>query len=128
MRCALAGCLVFALAGCSSGVSLPTGTGTGGNGSGPTAAVTIGDYAFTPAQITIKAGTTVNWTNNGPSPHSATADSTGGFDSGSLTPPRSNGSGGMSPGELFQMHFTTPGTYTYHCMFHAQMHGTITVQ
>jgi len=126
MRSTLAGCLALAIAGCGSGVSLPTGTIVGG--SGPTAAVTIQDFAYTPAQLTIKAGTRVNWTNNGPSPHSATADSTGGFDSGSLTPPKSSGSGGVTPGELFQMHFTTPGTYTYHCMFHPQMHGTITVQ
>lgn len=112
----------LALAGCSGRVSLPTGTG-GGGGPGQTASVTIQDYAFTPALITIRAGTTVNWTNDGPSSHSATADSTGGFDSGAIAAPMNNGNGG-----LFQMHFTTPGTYTYHCMFHAQMHGTITVQ
>jgi len=39
-----------------------------------------------------------------------------------------NGYGGMTSGGLFQVTFSTPGTYTYHCMFHAQVHGTITVQ
>jgi plastocyanin len=56
-----------------------------------------------------------------------TSDSTG-FDSGALAAPTGNGYGGMTSGGLFQVTFNTPGTYTYHCMFHAQMHGTITVQ
>ena len=43
--------------------------------------VTIADFQFTPAQITINQGDTVTWTNNGPTPHSATAPD-GSFDTG----------------------------------------------
>ncbi len=42
--------------------------------------------------------------------------------------PKKNAYGGMTNGGLFQVNFAAPGTYNYHCMFHAQMHGTITVQ
>ena len=45
--------------------------------------VTIADFQFTPAQITINQGDTVTWTNNGPTAHSATAPD-GSFDTGHL--------------------------------------------
>ena len=125
MRSTLVGCLTVLLAGCG-GINLTSSRGPGGN-TGPTTSITVQDYAYTPSVITISAGTKVNWQNDGPSSHSVTSDSTG-FDSGALAGPKPNGYGGMTNGELFQMTFTTPGTYTYHCMFHAQMHGTITVQ
>ncbi len=131
MRLNLLGCLasLLTLAGCG-GLSrtASNGTGAGGTGPGVTASITVQDYAYAPSVITIKVGTTVNWVNNGPSSHSVTADSTGGFDSGALAGPKANPYGGMTNGGLFQMNFATPGTYTYHCMFHAQMHGMITVQ
>ncbi len=128
MRLTMVGCLALTLAGCG-GLSMTSATGNGGGtGSGPTASVTIQDYAFTPSTITIQTGTTINWVNNGPSSHSVTSDTTGQFDSGALAAPMGNGYGGMTSGGLFQMKFTTPGTYKYHCMFHASMHGTITVQ
>ncbi|HEV2875003.1 MAG TPA: plastocyanin/azurin family copper-binding protein, partial [Thermoleophilaceae bacterium] len=43
--------------------------------------VTISDFQFAPASITIDAGDTVTWINEGPTPHSATADD-GSFDTG----------------------------------------------
>ncbi len=131
MRLNMFGCLasLLALAACG-GLSMTSSTGTGSSGTGPglTAAITIKDYVFAPPVITIKTGTTVNWVNDGPSSHSASSDSTGGFDSGALSAPKANPYGGTTNGGLFQMNFSTPGTYTYHCMFHSQMHGTITVQ
>jgi plastocyanin len=133
MRLNLFGCLasLLALAGCG-GLSLTSSTGsnnggTGGN-KGPTASVTIQDYSFTPDMITIQTGTKVNWVNHGHSSHSVTSDTTGQFDSGALAPPMGNSYGGMTSGGLFQVTFNTPGTYKYHCIFHAQMHGTIIVQ
>ena len=127
MRFNLVGFLTVLLAGCG-GVNLPSSNGNnGGGGNTPTASITVQDYAYAPNVITISAGTKVNWTNNGPSSHSVTSDSPG-FDSGALAGPKPNPYGGMTNGGLFQMTFATPGTYTYHCMFHAQMHGTITVQ
>ncbi|HEY6223467.1 MAG TPA: plastocyanin/azurin family copper-binding protein [Gemmatimonadales bacterium] len=120
--------LAVLLAGCG-GLNLTASNGNNGGGNtGPTAAITVQDYSYAPSVITIKAGTKVNWTNNGPSSHSVTSDTTGQFDSGALDAPMGNGYGGMTSGGLFQVTFSTPGTYTYHCMFHAQMHATITVQ
>src|SRR5215210_1753329 len=45
--------------------------------------VTIADFSFTPATITVNQGDTVTWNNNGPTPHSATAAG-GSFDTGIL--------------------------------------------
>jgi plastocyanin len=78
--------------------------------------VTIKDYAFTPATLTVPAGTTVTWTNNDPVPHTATA-SDGSFDSGNL-----------NPGQSFSFTFATPGSFSYVCQYHAGMKGTIVVQ
>jgi plastocyanin len=127
MRLNLVSALAVLLAGCG-GLNLTSSNGnTGGGNTGPTASITVQDYAYAPSVINIKVGTKVNWTNDGPSSHSVTSDSTG-FDSGALAGPKPNPYGGMTNGGLFQMAFMTPGTYSYHCMFHAQMHGTITVQ
>jgi len=78
--------------------------------------VTIADFAFTPAQITINQGDTVTWTNNGPTPHSATAPD-GSFDTG------------IFPAGQSRSHtFNDAGTFSYICTPHPNMHGTIVVQ
>ena len=77
--------------------------------------VSIKDFSFSPAQITVPQGTTVTWTNEGPSPHTTTADD-GTWDSGT-----------MEQGEDFSFTFDDPGTYTYHCSIHPQMTATIKV-
>lgn len=75
----------------------------------------IVDYSFSPASITIHAGDTVTWTNVGKAPHSATAYNHT-FDTGIL-----------QPGQSGSHTFTTPGTYTYFCIVHPFMKGTIVV-
>ena len=78
--------------------------------------VSIVDFAFNPSDLTIAAGTTVTWTNNGTFQHTSTSDA-GLWDSGTL-----------NTGQSFAYTFNTPGIYTYHCTFHKlSMHGTITV-
>ena len=78
--------------------------------------VTVADFAFTPAQITINQGDTVTWTNNGPTPHSATAPD-GSFDTG------------IFPAGQSRSHtFNDAGTFAYICTPHPNMHGTIVVQ
>ena len=79
------------------------------------AAVTIADFQFTPATLQVAQGTTVTWTNNGPTNHTTTSD-TGVWDSGVL-----------QAGRSFSFRFNTPGTFAYHCMIHPSMKGTITV-
>ncbi len=80
-----------------------------------TASVTIKDFEFTPATVTIKVGDTVTWTNNGPSTHTVTADD-GSFASGNLL------------GDTFSHTFQTAGTFTYHCSLNRFMTGTVIVQ
>jgi plastocyanin len=77
--------------------------------------VTIADFSFTPATITIHVGDTVTWTNHGPSAHTATADN-GSFNTGVL-----------QKGHSASHTFTTAGTVTYICSIHPFMHGTVVV-
>jgi plastocyanin len=78
--------------------------------------VSIEDFQFNPPTIEITAGSEVTWTNNGPSPHTATADDGSTFDSGRL-----------DPGGTFSHTFDTAGDFPYHCDFHPDMTGTVTV-
>jgi plastocyanin len=122
----------LALVGCSS-----PSTSAPGNQSPPppgTVDVTIRDFSFSPANVTIHAGMTVRWINSGPSAHTTTSDN-GFWSSGNLDAP--NGGGGVygdggSGGGSYMVTFTQPGTYAYHCEIHppsAYPHfvGTITV-
>jgi plastocyanin len=76
-------------------------------------------FNFTPATVTIKAGTTVTWTNTTGTPHTVTSDAgaPAPFDSGTV-----NAGGGT-----FSFTFTQPGSYGYHCNFHTYMQGTVVV-
>jgi plastocyanin len=80
------------------------------------ASVTISDFKFTPASVTVNEGDTVNFTNDGPTVHTATADD-GSFDTGIL-----------EKGQSGSATFTSAGTVTYFCQPHPNMKGTIVVQ
>ena len=98
------------------------------------ACVTIQDFSFSPATLSVKAGTTVQWINNGPSGHTTTSDGSV-WTSGTLAPPSGGGGyGGGTAGGTYQFTFNTPGSYPYHCMLHPPSNpaysgftGTITV-
>ena len=107
--------LVLALfGGCKSDTNNPA---NGGGGSQPNT-VTMAGSSFSPATITVSAGTTISWKNNDGIAHTSTSDSTG-WDTGSIP-------GGQSRTTTF----STPGTYAYHCTFHVSMgmRGTVVVQ
>lgn len=92
----------------------------GGPGPG-TEKVSMGDNFFAPSSLTIKAGTTVVWTNNGVNPHTVTSGTPTSpgtlFDSGTLT-----------MGQTFTFKFENAGTFPYFCRIHASMMtGTIVV-
>jgi len=121
----MAAAVVIVVTACGSSQST-TASNTGGGGSA-FASVTIQDLSFSPSTVTISAGTTVTWTNNGPSAHTATSDS-GLWDSGQLSGPSDGGAyGGGGSGGNYQHTFASAGTFTYHCANHTQMTGTITV-
>jgi plastocyanin len=79
------------------------------------AGITIIDFAFEPASILVQAGDIVTWTNLGAGPHTVTTDD-GSFDSGPLV-----------PGSCVSQGFPAAGLVTYHCAFHPQMIGAVTV-
>lgn len=106
--------------GSSSGSgSNPTGPGNPGP-AGPTN-VTIQNFKFTPATVTIKVNGTVKWTNQGPSAHTTVSDNNV-WVSAQLNPPVGGGGGygggGGMPAGTYQMTFHTTGMYGYHCSIH----------
>jgi plastocyanin len=97
--------------------SIPPMTAPTSTTAAPTGQITISDYTFTvPAPVS--AGQQVTVVNNDGPNHTVTSDTTGAFDV------RISGGGGFA---TFTAP-TTPGTYPFHCRYHADMHGTLTVQ
>ncbi|HEX6654137.1 MAG TPA: cupredoxin family copper-binding protein [Thermoleophilaceae bacterium] len=78
--------------------------------------VTIADFSFTPGSLTISQGDTVTWVNNGPTPHSATAND-GSFNTGIL-----------KAGQSASHTFSQAGTFSYYCQPHPFMKATVVVQ
>jgi plastocyanin len=87
-----------------------TGTGTSDN------VVNVSNFQFSPATLTVKAGTTVTF-KGASGTHTVTSDpgSPMAFDQA------------ISQGGTVTVTFANPGTYKYHCSIHASMHGTIVV-
>jgi plastocyanin len=81
--------------------------------------ITIKNFAFSPATLTIKTGTAVTWINQDGAPHQIASDpgSSVQFMSESL-----------ANGASYQVTFSQTGTYMYHCSIHPSMKGTIIVQ
>jgi len=90
------------------------GGGSSTGGSGPDA-VTIQNFAFGPANLTVATGTTVTWTNADQSTHTVTADD------------KSFDAGNVAPGHSFTFRFQHAGSYAYHCNIHQYMRAAITV-
>ncbi|HMC57409.1 MAG TPA: plastocyanin/azurin family copper-binding protein [Gemmatimonadaceae bacterium] len=80
--------------------------------------VSVHDFAFTPTQVDIRAGTKVTWVNCGSSNNAAhTSTSDGGvWDSGLLV-----------PGQTYTRQFDNAGSFPFHCTPHPFMTGTVTV-
>lgn len=81
----------------------------------PVNSVTIHNFAFGPQIVSVKAGTTVHWTNRDTEAHTVTSN-TGAF-----------GSPVLKPGSSYSFTFTKPGTYSYHCTIHPFMTGKVVV-
>jgi plastocyanin len=81
------------------------------------AAIGIDNFSFTPATLTVPAGTTVVWTNHDDIPHAVVSDA---------APPLFR-SPVLDTGEVFKQSFAKPGTYRYFCSLHPHMQGTVVV-
>ncbi|KOX48190.1 MULTISPECIES: cupredoxin domain-containing protein [Streptomyces] len=124
VRLAAAGACALALTtlpGCSDG------GGGGGDGAtepasrSPASAgtqVTIKDFTFQPASLTVSPGAKVTVVNKDSTTHTLTASKGGSFDTGDIAPGRS-------------ATFTAPSTagdFPYTCTIHPFMKGTLTVE
>jgi plastocyanin len=77
--------------------------------------IEMSGFAFNPKELTVKAGTTVTWTNKDSAGHDVkAADGSWGSDT-------------LTNGQTFSKVFDKEGTYAYVCTFHAKMTGTIIV-
>jgi plastocyanin len=78
-------------------------------------AVTIDNFTFTPAELKVKVGDTVTWTNHDDIPH--TVVSAGKYRSKT-----------MDTDGTFSFTFTSAGDYKYFCSLHPHMTGMIKVE
>ena len=91
-------------------VAPPTNSATTGQST-----ISIVDFAFSPASVTVDAGSTVIWTNDDAFDHSV-VNRDGVFASSDL-----------APGDRFAVEFDVPGTYSYVCGIHPSMAATVVV-
>jgi amicyanin len=95
------------VAGCTSTTPATTGDSN---------TVTIKGFAFNPATLTVKVGTTVTWTNEDTASHTVVSDVGSEIASDSL-----------STGQSYSHTFSTAGTFDYHCSVHPSMKAKIVV-
>ena len=77
--------------------------------------VTVAEFAFSPASVSVKAGTEVTWTNRDEFAHSVLVQG------GAIPEAR------MDAGASTSITFTAAGTYAYVCGIHNSMTGTVVV-
>ena len=84
--------------------------------SGKVVAVSIKGFKFAPAEVNIKVGETVVWTNEDSVPHTVESSD------------KTLKSDELSKGDTYNFKFTKAGRYDYACGIHPSMHGSVTVQ
>jgi len=80
-----------------------------------TARVEIQAHGFSAPTLTVKAGTTVTWTNRDDDAHTVTSVA------------NTFRSPGLDTGETFSYTFTRAGTFEYFCSLHPLMTGKVVV-
>jgi len=88
----------------------------GGAASAADAVVKIDNFTFAPQRLTVKAGTTVTWTNEDDIPHTVVANQ------------KAFKSKVLDTDDKYTFTFTTAGTYDYFCSLHPHMTGTVVVE
>ena len=77
--------------------------------------ISVDNFSFTPAAITVPAGSTITWTNRDDVPHNI------------VSTERKFKSPVLDTEERFSHRFDAPGTYSYFCSLHPKMIGTVAV-
>ena len=77
--------------------------------------ISIDNFTFTPAQLTIPAGSRIVWINRDDAPHTVVSDT------------RIFSSKALDTDDRFEHVFTTPGTYPYFCSIHPHMTAQVIV-
>lgn len=85
-------------------------------------AVTVKQFQFMPAELTVKAGTNVTWTNQDDILHTATSGATPGTSDGTFDGPMDG------RGKSFSHVFDQTGRFPYFCSRHTSMTGTVVVE
>ncbi|MFC3573122.1 plastocyanin/azurin family copper-binding protein [Streptomyces yaanensis] len=100
-------------------MSMPKSSPSTGAPAAPVAgdAVAIKNFAFSPATLKVKAGTTVTWTNQDTDAHTVTSAGSGG----------PLHSAALATHAAYSYTFTKPGTYAYLCTIHPFMTATVEV-
>jgi plastocyanin len=98
----------------------------------PTIDMTSAPYQFSPATLTVPAGTTVTWTTTSSDAHTVTDDPSKAVTATDAALPAGVepwDSGLVATGQSYSHTFTTPGTYKYFCIPHESlgMVATVTV-
>ena len=97
------------------------GAGTGNFTAGAqqkseTVEVKIDNFSFGPAELTVKVGTTVTWTNRDDIPHTV------------VSTDKVFKSKVLDTDEKFSYIFSTAGTFPYFCSIHPKMTGKVVVK
>jgi len=80
--------------------------------------VSIVNFAFSPAAITVHPGDTITWTNQDSAPHTVTTSSG----------PQALNSPNLSQGQSWSFTFSAVGTYSYYCAVHPDMRAQVVVK
>jgi amicyanin len=78
--------------------------------------IKIDNFTFAPPELTVKAGTTITWTNHDDIPHTV------------VSTDKVFKSKVLDTDEEFSSTFSTPGTFIYFCSIHPKMTGKVVVQ
>jgi plastocyanin len=96
-------------------------TPSSSGGGGKTVSVVMKNIQFSPKEVTVSKGGTVEWKNDDSVPHDVT-------ETGGPGAKFASGTGNLQQGDTYKQTFDTAGKITYVCTVHPGMEGTITVK
>jgi amicyanin len=100
-----------------AGLHAETGQDSAGAEQKPeTTEVKIDNFSFGPAELTVRVGTTVKWTNRDDIPHTV------------VSTDKVFKSKVLDTDETFSFTFSEAGTFPYFCSIHPKMTGKVVVQ